>query len=190
MTDRPSAPYTQRMRATPAAAVAVIAGLLVASGCAGSHRTKTSIPTGPTPIVRTSPSKGRPLVVPTSPNAMRRLKRHLRGPRFLSPTRLAIPGIAGSSNCPSVPVKLIVQRPHAIRIDLVVGSWNRTASGLRVRVPRSPGLCLQDLVPTPVVLSINPRQIDVHHRLRVSLYYPEGVIRRYERPVVGTVPPL
>ncbi len=31
--------------------------------------------------------------------------------RFLSPTRLAIPGIVGSSNCPSVPDKLIVREP-------------------------------------------------------------------------------
>jgi len=142
------------------------------------------------PIARTTQSKGRPLVVPINANTMRRLKLHLLGPRFLSSTRLAIPGIAGSSNCPSVPVKLIVQSPHAIRVDLVIGSWNRTALGLRVRVPRSPHLCFDDLVPTPVVIAIDPKLIDVHHRLKISLYYPRNVIRRYERPVVGTAPPL
>lgn len=121
---------------------------------------------------------------------MRRLQLHLFSARFLSPMRLAIPRIPGSSNCPSVPAKLIVQSPHAIRVDLVVGSWSKTASGLRVRVPRSPGICLDDLHPVAVVLAISPKQIDVYNQLRVSLYYPKGVIRRYKRPVVVTVPPL
>jgi hypothetical protein len=121
---------------------------------------------------------------------MRSLKRHLYSAVFLSRTRLAIPGIAGSSNCPSVPDKLMVRNPHAIWIDLVIGSWGKTASGLRVRVPRSPGICLDDLVPIPVVISINPSRVDVHQPLKVSLYYPKGVIRRYKRPVVITVPPL
>jgi hypothetical protein len=114
-------------------------------------------------------SDARALVLPTSPRTTRRL-RHLRNPRFLSPTRLAIPGIAGSSTCPSVPVKLIVQSPHAIRVDLVIGSWKRTASGLRVRVAHSPHACLDDLVPAPVVIAIDPKQIDVHQSLQVSLY--------------------
>jgi hypothetical protein len=142
------------------------------------------------PIVRTSANRGsHSLVVAISAETMRRLK-HLHSPRFLSPTRLAIPGIAGSSNCPSVPVKLSVQSPHNIRVDLVVGSWKRTASGLRVRVPHSPHACLDNLVPTPVVIAINPKQIDVRHSLKVSLHYPKGVIRRYKRPVVITAPPL
>jgi hypothetical protein len=49
---------------------------------------------------------------------------------------------------------------------------------------------LDDLVPSPVVISINPKQIDVRHPVKVSLYYPKGVVRRYKRPVVVTVPPL
>jgi hypothetical protein len=90
-----------------------------------------------------------------------------------------------------VPIKLIVRNPHAIRIDLAVGSWGRTASGIRVRVPHQPRICLANLVRLSVVVTaLNPKQIDVHHRLRVSLYYPEGVIRRYTRPVVFSAPPL
>jgi hypothetical protein len=49
---------------------------------------------------------------------------------------------------------------------------------------------LDNLVISPVVIAISPTQIDVHHRLRVSLYYRKGVIRSRKRPVVLTVPPL
>jgi hypothetical protein len=110
--------------------------------------------------------------------------------RFLSSTRLAIPGVAGSSNCPSVPKKLIVESPHRIRIDLVVGSWGRTASGRRVQVVHRPGICLADLHPVPLVIAVDPARIDVHQQLKVSLYYPRFAVRRYRRPVVVTVPPL
>jgi hypothetical protein len=170
-----------------------LAGVVLVCGCAGSHNPKASMANGPRPmpIVRTSVNSGsRSLVVPISPKTTRRLG-HLHSARFLSPTRLAIPGILGSSNCPSVPKKLVVQSPHAIRIDLAVGSWSRTASGLRVRVPHRPGICLANLVRlSVVVVAINPKQIDVRHRLRISLYYPKGVILRYKRPVVITAPPL
>lgn len=183
-----------------ATAVAVLAGVLAASGCGGSgakltaHHTITPPTTGGAvsqPVAQRSSHNGTgPLVVPISATEMRSLKQHLFGARFLSPTRLAIPAIVGSSNCPSVPAELVVRSPHAIRVDLVVGSWSRTASGLRVRVPHSPGVCLTDLHQVPIVIAIDPKQIDVHHRLKVSLYYPKGVIRRYGRPVVVTVPPL
>ncbi len=145
----------------------------------------------PMPIARVTSSRGtRLLVVPVSAMTRRSLEHHLYSARFLSPTRLAIPTIVGSSNCPSVPDKLIVQSPHAIRLNLVVGSWSRTAAGLRVQVPHSPGICLDDLHPVPVVIATNPAQIDVRHELKVSLYYPKGVSRRYRRPVVVSVPPL
>ena len=176
---------------TPAIAIVVLATVLVASGCAGSGTAKpaTSVvwPAAVDPAGSTSVA--RPVVLPISPKGMRGLDPP-QAARFLSSTRLAIAGIAGSSNCPSVPDKLVVRSPHAIRLDLVIGSWSKTASGLRVRVPHSPGICLDDLVPTPVVIAIDPQQIDVHHQLKVSLYYPKTVIRRYKRPVVFTVPPL
>lgn len=59
-------------------------------------------------------------------------------------------------------------------------------------MPHQPpgGVCLQDLVISPVVVAINPKQIDVHHSLRVSIYYRKGVIRSHKRPVVFTLPPL
>lgn len=181
------------MRAVVAAA-AVTISVFVASGCAGSHPADsptTSVPRLTAVARTTAGSATGPLVVPLSASVMRRLDRHLNSPRFLSPTRLAIPGILGSSNCPSVPDKLIVRSPHAIRIKLVVGRWGRTASGIRVRVPHRPRICLTDLVlKSAVVISIDPRQIDVHHELKVSLYYPKFVIPRFKRPVVDTVPPL
>jgi hypothetical protein len=61
-----------------------------------------------------------------------------------------------------------------------------------MQVPHLPpgGVCLQNLVTSPVVVVINPKQIDVHHRVQVSLYYRKGVVRSRKRPVVLTVPPL
>lgn len=176
-----------------ATAVLVIAAVLLVSACGESHGANVAMANGPRsmPIARTSSSRGTgPLVVPISAKARRSLERHLYSARFLSPTRLAIPKIVGSSNCPSVPDKLIVQSAHATRVNLVVGSWSRTAAGLRVQVPRSPGICLDDLHLVPVVIAINPAQIDVRHELKVNLYYPKGAVRRYKRAVVVTVPPL
>ena len=139
---------------------------------------------------RPMPIGTRTRIIPVRPATMRRLK-HLHGARFLSPTRLAFL-TSGSSSCPSVPARLVVKTPHAIRIDLAIGSWRRTASGLRVQAPHLPpgGACLDNLVASPVVIAINPKQIDVHHRLRVSLYYRKGVIRSSKRPVVFIAPPL
>jgi hypothetical protein len=166
-----------------ATAAAVLAGVLAASGCGGSGGAAQ-------PVALRSHGGSHPLVVPISAKTRRNLERHLYSARFLSPTRLAIPGIAGSSNCPSVPARLIVRSPHAIRVDLVVGSWSRTASGRRVEVPHSPGTCLDDLHPVPVVLAVDPKRIAVHRLLKVDLYFPQGAIPRYKRPVVVTVPPL
>jgi hypothetical protein len=171
-------------------AVAVIASVLVASACASSGKNPTTTVVSPAPSRPTTPiAHTHPTVLPISSKGMRGLDPAERA-RFLSPTRLALAGIAGSSNCPSVPVKLIVKSPHAIRIDLAVGSWGRTAAGRRVQVPHRPRICLTDLHPVPVVIAINPAQIDVHHQLKVSLYFPSFAIRRYKGPVVVTVPPF
>jgi hypothetical protein len=109
----------------------------------------------------------------------------LDGARLLSPTRLAIVTV-GSSSCPAVPDKLVVQSPHTIRIDLTEGSW-RPAGNTQELVPRPPssGICTTDLTTTPIVVAIDPKQIDVHHRLTVRLYYRAG-----GRPVVRYAPPL
>jgi hypothetical protein len=192
VTERRVVPYIGRM-GTFASTLAVATSVVFAAGCAGSHAKSASLASGPKPapiVGAGSSGSTRPLVVPISAETTRRLKR-LHSARFLSPTRLAIPGTLGSSNCPSVPVKLVVFSPHAIRIDLAVGSWSRTASGLRVRVPHRPRICLTDLVlNSPLVIAINPKQIDVHHQLKISLYYPRFVVRRYEHPVVVAAPPL
>ena len=168
-----------------------MATVLALSGCGGSGASKPKTVVSPVAVSRTTSSKGTgPLVVAISQKTRHSLEQHLYSATFLSPTRLAIPGIVGSSNCPSVPDKLIVRSPHAIWIKLVTGSWSRTASGRRVEAPHSSGLCLDDLHPVPVVVAINPARIDVHHQMKVSLYYPKAAIRRYKRPVVVTVPPL
>ena len=99
-----------------------------------------------------------------------------RAPRLLSPIRLAIATI-GSTGCPTVPKRLTVQSPDAIQIRL------------KVETPPN-GACLDDATLTRYVIAINPRQIDVHHRLTIRLYYPGGPIRKYKHPVVLAAPPL
>lgn len=149
------------MRA-PAVAVATIVGSVLLAGCGGGRG-----PSGPAPnapVARASSAGGaRPLVLPLPKGTPA-----VNG--FLSSTRLELAEIAGSSNCPSVPKKLIVEGFHAIRIDLVVGSWGRTASGSRVQVPHRPRICLTDLTDAAVVIAIDPTQVNVHHELKVSLY--------------------
>ncbi len=113
-------------------------------------------------------AKHRPLVVAVAPRHMKGLK-YLHGARLLSPTRLAIV-TAGSSGCPSVPHRLLVRTPHAIDIRLII------------KTPPN-GACLDNLVATPIVIAIDPKQIDVHHRLTIRLYYPTGVLRK-SKPVV------
>ena len=117
-----------------------------------------------------------------------------RLPLFVSPQRLAI-ATWGSSNCLTVPAKLAVLGPDAIRIDLTPGSWRPTGTWHRVdghRVPRmrivarppANGICLADRTETPMLVSI-PSQINVHHRLSIRFYYPLT-----KKPFIATVPPL
>jgi hypothetical protein len=177
------------MRAPPIA-IAVIATVLVVSGCASSATKKpTTSVVSPPAVKPTGPVATRPVVLPIGPKGMRGLDPP-DGARFLSSTRLAIAGVAGSSNCPSVPKQQIVESRHHIRIDLVVGSWSRTASGRRVQVLHRPRICLTDLHPVPVVIAVDPAQIDVHDPLKISLYYPSFAVRRYRHPAIVTAPPL
>ena len=93
--------------------------------------------------------------------------------KFISPTRLAIVTM-GSTGCPSLPKRLIVESRDAITIHLTR--------------PSRP--CLDNLVMKRVVIAIDPKRIDVHHRLTIRLYYPKGVIRRFWRPIVVEARPL
>jgi hypothetical protein len=119
-----------------------------------------------------------------------------RLPLFVSPTSLAI-ATSGSSNCPTVPDKLVVLAPDTIRIDLARGSWRPTGTWLHHRVrgrriprmrlvahPPANGICLADLTDTPMIVSL-PSQIDVHRRLTIRFCYPLT-----KKPFIATAPPL
>jgi hypothetical protein len=101
--------------------------------------------------------------------------------RFLSPRRLAIL-TWGSTTCPAVPNSLVVETPNRIRIHLATGSWHR-----RLPVTRLPleGACTADHSSAVIVIAINPKRIDVHHRLTISLYYYKS-----KKPESRTAPPL
>ena len=90
--------------------------------------------------------------------------------QLMSPTRLAIV-TTGSSSCPSVPDRLIVDSPHKIRIHLTAGSWER---GKLVAHPPPGGVCTADYGTTHMVITINPRHIAVHRPLTVVLSYGGG----------------
>jgi hypothetical protein len=92
-------------------------------------------------------------------------------PQFLSPTRLFIV-TGGSSGCPSVPRRMYVQNTHTIRIDIAMS------------VPPHATACPLDLTTTRWTIDVNPREIDVHHRLRI-VYSTDG-----ENGYVQTAPPL
>lgn len=153
------------------------AGLLLAAisfaitACAGTGRQTpaNTVPKSQKPAYQAHPSAPRSFrVVRTPAIRMSLLRGH--GAAFLSPTRLAFL-TSGSSNCPAIPATPSVETPHAIRIRL------------KDKIPSS-GICLTDLVIKPVVIAIDPNQVNVHHRMTIRLYYPHT-----NRPVVFTAPP-
>ena len=164
--------YTQYMRKF---ALFAAVGFVLA-GCGGS---KTA--SGPAPAPHYPSVVHSPLVVPGT-------RRNLRGAgglkfaQLVSPTRLAIV-TWGSGSCPAVPDELVVQSRHAIRINLVLGSWTRKA--LVAHPPRPNGICTDDRRTTRMVVAIDPKRIDVHHSLTVSFFYYKG-----KKPQVWTAAPL
>ncbi len=82
-----------------------------------------------------------------------------------------------------MPDKLVVRSPRTLRIHLAVGSYDRRH--LVAHPPRPNGICTDDLTTTPMVIRIDPRQIDVRQRLTIQLYYYGG-----KKPQVVTAPPL
>ena len=145
------------------------------AGCAGSGR-KTQATTAASKAETRAPSNpdNSPLIV-----AVKHARLGSRLARLYSPTRLAIATI-GSSGCPTLPKRLIVQRPDTIEIRLKVKNPPKGTNGI----------CFADAHLTRYVLSINPSQINVHHRLTIRLYYPKGVISQRAHPVIVTAAPL
>lgn len=144
------------------------------AGCAGASGKQTSTTTASensqttaSQTYESAPSSV--LIVKGAHVHLNMLRGH--GAAFLSPTRLAFL-TSGSSNCRGVPATLAVATPDAIRVRL------------KEQKPPS-GICLTDLVIEPVVIAIAPKQINVHHRLTVRLFYPQT-----KHPVVFTAPPL
>jgi hypothetical protein len=149
------------------ALIGLLAALgLALTGCAGGGGMHS--PTTSASVTR--PTAHSPLVVGIGQHAVAGIDLR-NGARILSPTRLAIV-TAGSSGCPAVPKTLTVQSADTIRIDLVI---DRPSSGI----------CPANYTTTPVVIAIDPEQIDVHHRLTIQIYYP-----RTRKPIVRTAPPL
>ena len=161
------------MRGLPPVALLALLGLALA-GCAGSGGNHTATRT---PLPSTLVAIGRTALAGVD----------LRnGARLLSPRRLAIVTM-GSISCPAIPDRLVVQSPHAIRIHLTMGTWRPTGSSHRLRLVHASRhtICTSDLGPTPMVVAIDPRRIDVHRRLTVYLYY-----YRSKKPIVRYAPPL
>lgn len=67
----------------------------------------------------------------------------------------------------------MVQSPNAVRIDLFIEK------------PSNVTACPADYGPTPFILSINPKRINVHEQLTIRFYYPLT-----KKPFVRTAPPL
>lgn len=101
--------------------------------------------------------------------------------RLVSTTRLAFTTV-GSSSCPTVPDQLVVENRNTIRLHLVTGSWvDRTP----VAQPPASGICTADLGTTRMLIAIDPKLVDTHHRLTVRVVYREST-----KPDVWTVPAL
>jgi hypothetical protein len=146
------------------------------AGCAGSSGKQTSTPTASEkPQTRASPTHGSAprsvRIVKVSRTQLHRLRLAGHGAAFLSPTRLAFL-TSRSSNCRGVPATIAVATPDSLRVRL---KETKPANDI----------CLANLLIEPVVIAISPKQINVHHRLAVRLYYP-----RTKRPVVFTALPL
>jgi hypothetical protein len=151
---------------TIATAAAVAALGFVLAGCAGSS--KHASPTAG--MGSTSPHQGTnaSLEVRGAPIGASLLN----GARILSPTALGIV-TWGSGGCPETPKKLIVQNRHMIRINLFSD------------IPPQATACPADLTTHSFVVTVDPKQIDVRHRLTIRLYYP-----LYTKPVTRVAPGL
>ncbi len=157
-----------RRLALTAAAAAVLVG------CGSSHVSSS----GPRPHSHYPLTGYTPVVVAAhrlDPDMLRG-----RSARLVSPSQLEIL-TWGSGSCPAVPDRLVVESPHAIRIDLALGSWK----GKRLVTKPLPNGCTLDLRTTWMLVRIDPAWIDVRRPLTVRFYY-----RPNAKPEVTVAPPL
>jgi hypothetical protein len=148
-------------------ALIAAAGIALAA-CGSSHRS-SSAPTPPHhqrqyPVVVNSP-----LVQPIRRPGVKQGVPVLKLPAFVSPTRLGI-YTTGSGSCPHVPDKLTVLGPHTIRVHLSLGTYR----GGKFE-PGATGACFLNLTATPMLLAIDPKQIDVHRPLTILGLSSRGV---------------
>jgi hypothetical protein len=113
-------------------------------------RTNWNVPTPPDEIVSPPPRLVSPIAT------------------IVSATRLDIVTL-GSSSCPSVPDKLVVENRHTIRIHLISGMWVKGQP-----VAKSPTGCTLDYGPTPMIVAIDPKLVDVHHALTVRFVHRDS----------------
>ena len=162
-------------------------GLAVA-GCAGSggRHTTTRTRTADTQAPAAHRSALPPPLVAIGRTALTGV--NLRdGASLLSPRRLAIVTV-GSGSCPAIPDRLVVQSPHTIRIHLTLGTWQPIGSSHRLRLVAHASrhtICTADLTTTPMVVAIDPKRVDVRHRLTVYLDYYTS-----KKPIVRYAPAL
>ncbi|HEX4323127.1 MAG TPA: hypothetical protein VHZ77_00690 [Gaiellaceae bacterium] len=146
------------------------------AGCGGS---------GGKHFVTTRSSEGSSLVVAIGRNALAGVDLG-NGATLLSPTRLAIV-TSGSSSCPAVPNRLVVENPDTIRIHLTLGVFRPIGNSGRTRLVThaTHAICTADLTTTPMVIAIDPKRVDVHRPLTIRLYYYTS-----KKPITRTAPAL
>jgi hypothetical protein len=152
---------------------------LALAGCAGSGGNRPRTTSAALKTTR-SDSQNAVRVVAGSRKAIGGVNlRH--SARFLSRARLAIL-TWGSFTCPAVPDRLVVETPNRIRIHLTTGSWRGKLPVAHLPPSKA---CTADHTSAVIVIAIDPKRIDVHHRLTIRLYY-----YRIKKPEIRTAPPL
>lgn len=169
-------------------ALIAAAGFVVA-GCGGSHASSPPPqhhrPQYPvvvnSPVVRAVTPPRTNWNAPTPPEIVSPppvLAIHSRA-TLVSATRLLI-ATWGSSSCPSVPDKLVVENRHTIQIYLIPGIWVKGQP-----VATTPTGCTLDYGPTPMLVAIDRKLIDVHRPLTVRFFHRDST-----KPEVWTAPAL
>jgi hypothetical protein len=105
--------------------------------------------------------------------------------RFLSRRRLLIL-TSGGSSCPAVPDKVVVVSSDTIRIHLTEGTWQRSSHRKVLSTTPPPNwICTGKQHTTPMVVTVNPKRINVERPLTIRFYY-YGLVK----PTTRTAPAL